>query len=332
MPRTAIRDFDIFYLSYDEPQKEQFWARLQDLAPWAKRVDGVKGFDSAHKACANRSETEHFITVDGDNLVYPEFFDLELDIPETFTIKKREVPFKDVSLSWAGRNIVNGLCYGNGGLKLWSRQFVLDMRTHENADSKAETVDFCWDDKYLQLNNIYSDTYPNGSPFQAFRSGFREGVKMTLDRGLKVGEGKIERRLHEKNFKRLLIWASIGADVENGLWSVYGTRLGIYMANLDEAFDISKVSDYDWFKAYFASDILPLFECAGGERCPNTGVRWDPHALEDASFELLEPLQKRLGLQIADMDAQQSAFFKAVYEAPRRNVNPLLTEQEADAK
>lgn len=332
MPRAAIRDFDIFYLSYDEPQKEEFWAKLQNQAPWAKRVDGVKGFDSAHKACANQSETDHFITVDGDNLVYDEFFDLELDIPDTFLIKKREVPFKDVSLSWAGRNVVNGLCYGNGGLKLWSKQFVLNMRTHENAATEEEKVDFCWDDKYLQLNNIYSDTYPNGSPFQAFRSGFREGVKMTLDRGASVGEGRIERRLHEKNFKRLLIWASIGADAENGLWSIYGTRLGIYMANLDDTFNIADVSDYDWFKAYFTNDILPLFDTVGGERCPRTGVYWNEEDLADASFDLLEPLQRRLGLQIADMDAQQSAFFKAVYEAPRRNANPLLTEQEADSK
>lgn len=330
MPKCAIRDFDIFYLSYDEPQKEEFWAKLQDQAPWAKRVDGVKGFDSAHKACANQSETEHFITVDGDNLVYDEFFDLELDIPETFIIRKQEVPFTEVSLSWAGRNIVNGLCYGNGGLKLWSKQFVLDMRTHENADSKAETVDFCWDDKYLQLNNIYSDTYPNGSPFQAFRSGFREGVKMTLDRGSKVGEGRIERRLHEKNFKRLLVWASIGSDVENGEWSVYGTRLGIYMANIDAAFDISLVSDYDWFKSYFAEIILPQFQGELTARCSRTGVKWDAYELERASSDLLEPLQKKLGLQIADMGPEQSAFFKAVYEAPRRNSNPLLTEQEAD--
>lgn len=328
MTKRAIRDFDIFYLSYDEPQKEEFWAKLQDQAPWAKRVDGIKGFDSAHKECANQAETEHFITVDGDNLVYDEFFDLELDIPSVFTIKKRAVPFTDVSLSWAGRNVVNGLCYGNGGLKLWSRQFVLNMRTHENAESKSETVDFCWDDRYLQLNNVYSDTYPNGSPFQAFRSGFREGVKMTLDRGNKVGEGRIERRLHEKNFKRLLIWASVGADVDNGEWATYGTRLGIYSANIDTAFDISLVSDYDWFKAYFADTIFPMFQGEATGRCSRTGVKWDAYELARASTALLEPLQKKLGLSIADLDAKQSAFFKAAHEAPRRNPNALLTEQE----
>ena len=30
---------------------------------------GVKGFDSAHKACAKASKTDRFITIDGDNIV-----------------------------------------------------------------------------------------------------------------------------------------------------------------------------------------------------------------------------------------------------------------------
>ena len=42
----------------------QIYARI---VPWAKRVHGVEGSDAAHKACANLSETDRFITVDGDN-------------------------------------------------------------------------------------------------------------------------------------------------------------------------------------------------------------------------------------------------------------------------
>lgn len=317
MSKRSITEFDVFYLSYDEPQKEEYWAKVQELAPWAKRVDGVKGFDSAHKACAMQSETDRFITIDGDNIVYPEFFELELDIPDKL---------KDATLSWAGRNIINGLAYGNGGLKLWTKDFVLNMRTHENATRDEEKVDFCWDAQYVQLNNIYSDTCPNGSPFQAFRAGFREGVKMTLDRGVKAGEGSVSRYVHEKNYRRLLIWASIGADVDNGLWSIYGTRLGIYMANIEASFDIAKISDYDWFKSYFYDELAPAFEGNKSEKCVRTGQRWDKNLLIAKSGELLSPLQKRLGMNLADMTPEQSRFFKTVYEPPVRNVNPLMTE------
>ena len=38
---------------------------------WAKRIHGVEGSDAPHKACAKISETQRFITVDGDNLVQP---------------------------------------------------------------------------------------------------------------------------------------------------------------------------------------------------------------------------------------------------------------------
>ena len=321
--KQAVTEFDLFYISYDEPQKEEYWANLQNLAPWAKRVDGVKGFDSAHKACAMQSETDRFITVDGDNLVYPEFFDLEIEIP---------LSLRDSTLSWSGRNAINGLCYGNGGLKLWTKEFVLNMRTHENATTDAEKVDFCWDDKYVQLNNIYSDTCPNGSPFQAFRAGFREGVKMTLDRGNTIGEGTIAKHLHLKNFKRLLVWASIGADIENGQWAIYGTRLGMYMANIQKDFDIAQISDYDWFKNYFYTVIAPQMDFDGRDRtkCRRTGQTWSPAILQMESTRLLQPLQKTLDVRIADMDAAQSAFFKAVYESPRRTNNPLVTEMEAD--
>ena len=320
MTKHAISEFDLFYISYDEPQKEEFWAKLQEQCPWAQRIDGVKGFDSAHKACANASTTDRFITVDGDNEVYSEFFDLELDIPDRL---------QDKTLSWGARNIVNGLTYGNGGVKLWTKDFVLNMRTHENATRDEEKVDFCWDDNYVQLNNTYSDTCINGSPFQAFRAGFREGVKMTLDRGSKLSGGKIENQIYAINFKRLLIWCSVGADTENGLWSVYGARLGVYMANIKSDFDIAQISDYDWFKSYYYEEIAPKFVEQSDslqQVCSRTGQRWRKSLLKEECAKLAIPLYRDLGMKIADMDEQQSAFFKEVYESPRRTANPLVTE------
>ena len=64
-----IADLDVIYLSYDEPQKEEFWLKIKNMVPWAVRIDSVKGSDAAHKAAAALSETERFITVDADNIV-----------------------------------------------------------------------------------------------------------------------------------------------------------------------------------------------------------------------------------------------------------------------
>ena len=139
-----IADLDTIYLSYDEPKKEEHWIKIKNMVPWAKRVDGVKGSDAAHKAAADLCETDRFISVDADNIVDPSFFDMELDFDHP--------KLQGKAISWAAQNIVNGLEYGNGGLKCWPKQYVLDMRTHENADTedKRNQVDFCWEDSYAR--------------------------------------------------------------------------------------------------------------------------------------------------------------------------------------
>ena len=77
--KIEVRDLDVIYLSYDEPQKEEFWVKIKNMVPWARRVDGVKGSDAAHKAAAEASYTERFILIDGDNIPDFDFFDLVLD-------------------------------------------------------------------------------------------------------------------------------------------------------------------------------------------------------------------------------------------------------------
>ena len=43
--RVRISDLDFVYISFKEPNKEENWADLKNKVPWAKRVDGVVGFD-----------------------------------------------------------------------------------------------------------------------------------------------------------------------------------------------------------------------------------------------------------------------------------------------
>ena len=140
-----LHAIDCIFLSYDEPNAERNWADLLNKVPWAKRVHGIKGSDAAHKACADASDTEHFITVDGDNIVDPSFFDLEIPLDEFDS-------GKDSQLSWSGRNHINGLMYGNGGLKCWTREHVWNMRTHEAANDDTNQVDFCWNPNYHHVS------------------------------------------------------------------------------------------------------------------------------------------------------------------------------------
>ena len=70
---AKIMDMDFVFISYNEPNKEENYADLVNKVPWAKRVDGVEGFDSAHKAAAKLADTEFFISVDDDNIIDESF-------------------------------------------------------------------------------------------------------------------------------------------------------------------------------------------------------------------------------------------------------------------
>ena len=65
-----VIEFDVFFLSYDEPNADLHYADLCNKVPWAKRIHGVKGSDHAHKAAADQSETDWVLTVDADNMTW----------------------------------------------------------------------------------------------------------------------------------------------------------------------------------------------------------------------------------------------------------------------
>jgi hypothetical protein len=321
MTFRLMNSFDVIFISYDEDNCEKNWADLQSKVPWAQRVHGVKGSDAAHKAAANLSSTEMFISIDADNIVDPSFFDLSLDFDHPKLVGK--------AISWAAQNYINNLEYGNGGLKLWPKQYVLDMKTHELADTDDDVnqVDFCWEDSYLQMPNTYSVTHPNGSPRQAFRAGFREGVKMGLSNGGKVDPDFFKQSIWWGNYKRLITWCSVGADTDNGLWAMYGARLGCYKTNLTD-WDFVQVRDFDYLNQMFIDEVMPEFtEGNPSEVCYASGYTWNKTSLINSIVVLGRLLRKGLGIEVAELSETESIFYKAAYvNVPR--MNKMFTESE----
>jgi hypothetical protein len=279
-----IVEFDIVFLSYDEPNADMHYADLLTKAPWAKRVHGIKGSDAAHKAAANLSDTEWFITVDADNIVDPKFFDLELDM----TDPKIQV------YGWCGRNNINGLRYGNGGLKIWKKDFVLNMRTHEAAESDRAQVDFCWEDGYRNFPVTYSDSIITGSPFQSWRAGFREGVKMTLLDGEKISPMEIKERVWWHNIHRLRMWSTVGSHEENGLYAILGARMGTWMTNCTD-WNYVDVRDFEILRSMYEQNI-------------------DHDNIEHDIVELGEKIKVNLGLDWPDFTPQQSKYMLDLYD------------------
>lgn len=284
-----MHELDFIFLSYDEPNAELLYANLLNMVPWSKRVHGIKGFDTAHKKCAEVSDTELFITVDGDNLVHPNFLDLSIDIPDDQLSH---------AWSWSGRNNVNGLVYGNGGLKLWSKSFVMDMKSHEHSQDAHAAVDFCWNSSYHDLPGCYSTSIINSTAKQAWRSGFREGIKMSLDQGQRVSAKLFQKSVWPGNIKRLSIWCSVGQDVEHGAWAIYGARMGCHLATMTDD-DHLVITDYDQMDHLWS------------------GV--SEHDPVENSQILGQRLADNLGLSVSLLSAEDSAFFKSVYVNPPRS-------------
>ena len=111
---------------------------------------------------------------------------------------------------------------------------------------------------------------------------------------------------------------SVGEDTINGLWAVYGARLGCHMTNIErKAWDWKNVRDFDWLSKFFTNELFPEFE-GGSEMCVNTGVTWDYNKLKARTVELGKDIRGVLDLEISDMDKTASRFFKAVYKNPSR--------------
>ena len=243
--------YPVVFLSYDEPNADANYEYLLRSRPDALRVHGIKGSDRAHKACAESVAAERFFTVDGDCRVDVKFW-RSIHSTDPVEIDDR------TTLSFSGRNIVNSLCYGNGGIKFWSKDAVLEMQTHEAAQSSNSITDFCWALDYVLMPGSWSQTVINTTEYQAWRAGFREGVKFTqIDGCVCKDADRWQNSIAEINLHRLCVWLQLGMDVRNGAWSILGARQGFHQALFTE-WPTDQVQDFDFLEETFkelCSDI-----------------------------------------------------------------------------
>ena len=274
---TRIADLDIVFIGYDEPDRDAHWQDLQKKVPHALRIEGIKGFTSAFQAAATAARTERFVTVDADCRMAAAFLDHPL---ADDALNSNKV------LSWPTRNVVNGLAYGNGGLKCWTRSMLLSCRTTD-----AEHLDHVGDFGFIFESRVFGTCHPNGSPLQAFRSGYREGVRLGLVKGTPVSLDRLNHDLPPNNLRRLPSWCTIGADVHLGAWCTLGAREGCLAAQTG-TLDWALIADYDRFAAYFAAVEK---HCGGA-----------PAAASRKAGERL----RAAGIEVVDLAPRESAFFR----------------------
>ena len=159
-------EYEIFFLSYKEPNADENYRDLIDKlsdsrfssVPPIKQVSGIKGIDNAHKRCAELANTKYFLTIDADCKINPDFFNAVMP-----RIERSETSV----LCFPAQNMINGLWYGNGSLKVWPKEVVLN--------SREMGIDYCCSlPRKLghHINKCYAFTFPNSTAEQAWRAGF----------------------------------------------------------------------------------------------------------------------------------------------------------------
>lgn len=228
--------YDIVFISYNETNADENFARLKERFPLVKRVHGIKGIHNAHIAAAKKCFTKMFWVVDADANIL-DSFKFDYIVPEWDL---------DVVHVWRSRNPVNGLEYGNGGVKLLPRKMTIDMDV-TNIDMTTSISS-----KFGPMPEVSNITEFNIDAFNTWRSAFRECCKLSS----KVIDGQVT---HETE-QRLDAWCTLNDTVPYGFYAYSGALAGrnYGQKNASNKEALSKINDFTWLEALWLAEKSQL--------------------------------------------------------------------------
>jgi len=221
--------YDIVFISYQEPNADENYAKLKSRFPMAKRIHGVKGIHQAHIAAAKKCFTKMFWIVDADADVLDDF---------NFDYKVPEWDLETVHV-WRSKNPINDLVYGYGGIKLFPKRLTIDMDISKPDMTTSIT------DKFKAVEQISNITAFNTDPFNTWKSAFRECAKLSS----KI----IDRQNNKETELRLKTWKTVGADRPFGKYAILGANAGFEygIKNKNNIEALKLINDFDWIENHF---------------------------------------------------------------------------------
>jgi hypothetical protein len=225
--------YDIFFISYNEPNADENYSLLKQRFPLAQRVHGVKGIQQAHIKAAKLSLTKMFWVVDGDAVIEDDFmFDFQVDPNELNAVHV-----------WRSRNPINELEYGYGGVKLLPKRLTMNM------DPNRIDMTTSISNRFRAMHEVSNTTVFNTDPFNTWKSAFRECVKLSS----KV----IDRQVDKETEKRLLIWCTVGDDKQFGEYAIAGALAGrVYGSdNQGNSDALRMINNFEWLKLVFVGQF-----------------------------------------------------------------------------
>jgi len=221
--------YDIIFISYNEPQADENFARLKARFPYAQRVSGVKGIHQAHIAAARKAFTKMFWVVDADAQVLDTF---------NFDHVVGDYDLENVHV-WRSRNPINDLEYGYGGVKLLPKSLT------QNMDVSKPDMTTSISTLFKAMPEVSNITAFNVDAFNTWKSAFRECVKLAS----KI----IDRQDDVDTNYRLNVWCTRGLDRPFGREAIEGAVQGKQygLENKDNNEALKMINDFDWLRERF---------------------------------------------------------------------------------
>lgn len=211
---------DVVFISYFEPNAEENYERLLKFASHAKHVKNIKGIGNAHCKAAELATTEFVYIVDGDAWIVDDF-DFNF-VPGNWD--------RDNIWVWRSKNPVNNLIYGYGGVKLFPRKALLDVKKWEIDFSLSfgKRYGFKIQERVSNITRIDS------SPFQLWKSAVRECAKLSLKND-EISQSRINAWIYNSQ----------------GEYTEYAVNGGLFGIDLAKNGNIELINDFEYLENYF---------------------------------------------------------------------------------
>lgn len=218
---------DIFFLSFDETNREKNWWVLKSRFPQSRRIHGVKGLALAHQMCAHLSNSPFFFVLNGDSEILPEF---QFEPPPR--------PLQTAVYVWRSLNPVNQLIYGFGGVKLFPRSAFSSSCSWIDLSTSLKVP-------YKIIPQLASVTRFNVSPLEAWRGAFRECVKLS--------SGCVHNQKPAETGQRLNMWCEKAEKEPFSPYVLLGAQQGREYGQKfkSDPFALKRVNDFSWLKVFF---------------------------------------------------------------------------------
>jgi len=125
---------------------------------------------------------------------------------------------------------------------------------------------------------------------EAWAAGFVYGVKSAMVDGKRAGLLEFSAEAHDE----LTLWQNLGRDYTNGIWTMLGARMGVYMTLITPTWDHNQIND-----GAALDDLFATIEST------------DPELI---AGRVAEDLVNELNLPIIMLNVNESAFFRYYLE------------------